>query len=98
MKAFGGVDVENHVVLTSPLVGDELSASRHGSFYPRVKSPRDPLYGKLGVSQSWLDDMEKRKSLALPVLELRPFCGPASGKSLYRLCYPGSYLRGMQVE
>jgi hypothetical protein len=36
-----------------------------------------------------LDDVEKRKFLTLPGLELRPFGGPARSQSLYRLSYPG---------
>jgi hypothetical protein len=37
-----------------------------------------------------LDDMEKRKFLLLPGLELRPLGRPARSHSLYRLCYPDS--------
>jgi hypothetical protein len=37
-----------------------------------------------------LDDVEKRKFLTLPGLELRPLCCPARSQSLYRLSYPGS--------
>jgi hypothetical protein len=37
-----------------------------------------------------LDDLEKRKFLTLPGLELRPFGRPAHSQSLYRLRYPGS--------
>jgi hypothetical protein len=33
-----------------------------------------------------LDDMEKRKFLTLPGLELRPLDRPARSQSLYRLC------------
>jgi hypothetical protein len=36
-----------------------------------------------------LDDVEKRKFLNLPGLELRPLGRPARSQSLYRLCYPG---------
>jgi hypothetical protein len=36
-----------------------------------------------------LDDMEKRKFLIIPGLELRPLRHPASSQSLYRLIYPG---------
>jgi hypothetical protein len=39
----------------------------------------------------YLDDMEKRKFLTLPGLELRPLSRPARGQSLYRLSYRGSY-------
>jgi hypothetical protein len=38
-----------------------------------------------------LDDMEKRKFLPLPRLELRPLGHPARSQSLYRLYYPGSH-------
>jgi hypothetical protein len=34
-----------------------------------------------------LDDVEKRKYLTLPELELRPFGRPARNQSLYRLRY-----------
>jgi hypothetical protein len=37
-----------------------------------------------------LDDVEKRKFLALPGLELLPLDHPARSQSLYRLRYPGS--------
>jgi hypothetical protein len=36
------------------------------------------------------DDVEKRKFLTLPGLELRPLGRPARSQSLYRLRYPGS--------
>jgi hypothetical protein len=36
------------------------------------------------------DDVEKRKSLTLPGLELRPFSRPSRSQSLYGLHYPGS--------
>jgi hypothetical protein len=35
-----------------------------------------------------LDDVEKRKFLALPLLELRPLGRPSRSQSLYRLRYP----------
>jgi hypothetical protein len=35
------------------------------------------------------DDVEKRKFLILPGLELRPLGRPARSQSLYRLRYPG---------
>jgi hypothetical protein len=38
-----------------------------------------------------LDDVEKRKFLPLPELELRPLARPARSQSLYRLRYPGSF-------
>jgi hypothetical protein len=38
-----------------------------------------------------LDDVEKRKFLTLPELELQPLCHPARSQSLYRLSFPGSH-------
>jgi hypothetical protein len=90
MKAYGGVDVYIHVFLTSVLVSDEWSASRPGRF---TRGERDP-----GTHWRWdwvdpracLDDVEKRKFLTLPGLEIRPLGCPARSQSLYRLSYPGS--------
>jgi hypothetical protein len=39
-----------------------------------------------------LDDVEKRKFLTLPGLELLPHGHPARRQSLYRLRYPGSHV------
>jgi hypothetical protein len=39
MKAYGGVDVQTHIFLTSALVGREWSVSRPGRFTPRERSP-----------------------------------------------------------
>jgi hypothetical protein len=45
------------------------------------------------------DNLEKRKFLTLPGLELRPLCRPAHSQSLYRLSYPGSkYVDGHSVS
>jgi hypothetical protein len=38
-----------------------------------------------------LNDLEKRKFLTLPGLELRHLIHPAHSQSLYRLRYPGSH-------
>jgi hypothetical protein len=40
-----------------------------------------------------LDDVEKRKFLTLPGLELRSIGRPARSQSLNRLLYPGPYLK-----
>jgi hypothetical protein len=37
-----------------------------------------------------LDDVEKRKFVTLPGLELQPLGRPVPSQSLYRLRYPGS--------
>jgi hypothetical protein len=48
-----------------------------------------PTGGWVGP-RTGLDDVEKRKFLPLPGLELRPLCRSARNKSLYRMCYPYS--------
>jgi hypothetical protein len=55
--------------------------------YPRRKSP---LVGGWVGHRAGLDDVEKRKFLTSPGLELRLLCRPARRQSLYRLSYPGS--------
>jgi hypothetical protein len=79
MKAYLGVDVKIHIFWTSAQAGGEWSASRPGRFNPGESSP-----------QTGLDDVDKRKFLTLPGLELRPLGRPARSRSLYRLSYPGS--------
>jgi hypothetical protein len=81
MKAYGGVDV----FLTSAVVGGGWSAPRPGRFTPGTHWMGgwvDPIAG--------LDDVEKRKILALPVLELRTPGRAARSQSLYRLSSSGS--------
>jgi hypothetical protein len=41
-------------------------------------------------SKAGLEDVEKRKFLTLPGLELQTLGHPARSQSLYRLSYPGS--------
>jgi hypothetical protein len=89
MEAYGRMDVEIHVFLTSALVGGEWSDSRPCRFTPRGKSSRCPLDRKLVGPQRRLDDVEQRKFLTLQALELRPLGRPARSQSLYRLRYPG---------
>jgi hypothetical protein len=59
--------------------------------YFREKSPQYPLNRRLGGPQTGFDDVEKRKILPLPGLELRLLRRPAYSQSLYRLRYPGSF-------
>jgi hypothetical protein len=85
MKAYGGVDVLIHIFLTLALAGVEWTASRPGRFTPSthwIGGWTNPIAG--------LDDVEKRKFLTLPRLELRPFGRPARSQSLYQLRYPDS--------
>jgi hypothetical protein len=85
MKACGGVDVHIHVFLTSALVGGEWSASRPGRFTPGKKTPITHWTGGWVGPTTGLDDVEKRKFLTVPGLELRPLGRPARSPSLYGL-------------
>jgi hypothetical protein len=90
MKAHGGVDVWYHIFLTSALVGGEWSASHPGRFTPGERDPGTHWIGGWVDPRAGLEDVEKRKFLTIPGLELQPFGRPASSQSLYRLRYPGS--------
>jgi hypothetical protein len=90
MNAYGGVDVETHVFLTSALVGSDLSVSHPGRFTLGETASDTLCIGGWVGPRFGLDDVEKRKFLTLPELELRPLGRPASSQSLYRLLYPGS--------
>jgi hypothetical protein len=79
------------VFVTSALVGDEWSASRPGRFSLGERAPRTHRKGGWVGPTTGLDDVEKRKFLTLPELELRPLGLPARSQLLYRLSYPGSY-------
>jgi hypothetical protein len=70
MKAYWGVDVEIHVVLTSALVGGEWSDSRPGLFNRGEKAPGTHWIEGLVDPRAGLDDVVKRKFLTLPGLEL----------------------------
>jgi hypothetical protein len=70
------VEVQIHIFLTSALVGGEWSASRPGRFTLGKRAPCTHWIGSL-------DDVEKRKFLTLPGLELRPLGRLAPSQSLY---------------
>jgi hypothetical protein len=91
MKAYGGVDLQTQVFLTSKLVGGEWSTSRPGRFTPGERAPGTHWIGGWVDRRAGLDDMETWKFLTLPGLELLPLGRPASSQSLYRLRYPGSF-------
>jgi hypothetical protein len=90
MKAYGGMDVQIRIFLTSALDGCEWSASRPGRFTPGGRAPGTHWIGGWVGPRAGLDYMEKRKFLTLPGLELRPLRRPARSQSLYRLSYSGS--------
>jgi hypothetical protein len=89
MKAYGEVDVQIHIFLTSALGGVEWSASRPGRFTPGERAPGTRWIGGWMDPRAGLDDLEKRKFLNLLGLELRPLSRPARSQSLYRLRCPG---------
>jgi hypothetical protein len=77
MTAYEGVDVLIHIFLTSALVGSECLASRPGRYIPDERAPGTHWIGGWLDHKAGLDDVEKRKFLTLPGLELRPFDRPA---------------------
>jgi hypothetical protein len=88
MKKYGGVAVYIHVFLTSALVG-EWSASRPGRLTPEERAPVTRWIGSRVGPKTGQDDMERRKILALPGLELQSHDRTACSQSLYRLRYLG---------
>jgi hypothetical protein len=84
MKTYGGVDVYIHVFLTSTIVEGEWSASHTSRFNPGERTPGAHFIGGWVGPRTGLDDVERRKILSLPGLELR-----ARSQSLDRLRYPG---------
>jgi hypothetical protein len=89
MKAYGGVDVEIHIFLTSALAGGQL----HG---PAALSPCTHCIAGWVHPRAGLDDAEKGKFLTVLELELRPLGSAALSQSLYRLRYHGSHLTHYQ--
>jgi hypothetical protein len=91
MKAYGGVDVQIHIFLTSALVGGEWSASRPGRYNPGKRAPGTHWIGGWVEPKAGLNNVN-RKFLILSGLDLRPFGRPARSQSLYRLHYPGVHI------
>jgi hypothetical protein len=98
MKAYEGVDVYIHIFLTSALAGGKWSASRADRFTPGERAPGTHWKGGWVNPRAGLDDVEKRKFLTLPGLELSFLGRPARSQSLYRLPYPGSQRNGELKE
>jgi hypothetical protein len=61
-----------------------------GQLHAYLRRKATDIRGWVGPRAS-LDDMEKRKFLTLPELELLLLSRPARSQSLYRLSYPSSY-------
>jgi hypothetical protein len=89
MKAYGGVDVQIHIFVTSAVAGGERLASRPGRFTPGERTRGTHWIGDCVGPRAGLDNVVKRKFLTLLGIGLRPLGHPACSQSLYRLCYPG---------
>jgi hypothetical protein len=72
-------------------VSDQLHAP--AALPPGERAPGTQWIGGWVDPRASLDDVEKRKFLTLPGLELRPLDRPARSQSLYRLSYIGSWGR-----
>jgi hypothetical protein len=83
------MDVYIHIFLISALIGGEWLVSRSCRFTPLERAPGTHSVGGWVNPRARLEDVEKRKFLTLPGLELRPLYLPARSQSLCRLHYPG---------
>jgi hypothetical protein len=63
------------------LAGGEWSVSRPGRFTPGERTPGTHWIGGWVDPRASLDDVEKRKFLTLPGLELRPLGRPSVASS-----------------
>jgi hypothetical protein len=70
MRVDEGVDVYIHIFFISALAGGEWSASRPGRFTPGKRTPSTLWIGGLVGPRNGLDDVEKRKFLTVPGLEI----------------------------
>jgi hypothetical protein len=77
MKAYGEWMYRSTFSLTSALVGGEWSTSLPGRFTPGERAPGTHWIGVWVDLRAGLDDLEKRKFLTLPGLELRLLGRPA---------------------
>jgi hypothetical protein len=88
---YEGVDVWIHIFLISALASRAWSASCPGRFNTGERTPATHWIGGWVDPRAGLNDVEKRKFLTLPGLELRSLGRPARSQSLYWLGYLGSY-------
>jgi hypothetical protein len=78
-------------------VGGEWSASRPSRFTPGERAPGTHWIGGWVDPRAGLEDVEERKFLIQPGLELQLLGCPSSSQSLYRIRYPGVTGRNRNV-
>jgi hypothetical protein len=93
MKAYGEVGIQIHVFSAVAVVRSEWSASRPGRFSPAEKTLSSLSIGGWLGPRTGVVEVERRKILPIPGLELRLLDRLAHSQSLYRLSYPGSLLK-----
>jgi hypothetical protein len=82
MKAYGGVDVQIHIFLTSALVGGDCQLHAPASFTPAERALGTHWIGGWVGPRAGLDDVEKKKFFTLLGLEIRSLGRPARSQSL----------------
>jgi hypothetical protein len=90
LKVYGGVEVQSHIFLISALAAGEWSASLPCRFTPGERAHGTHWIGGWVDTRAGPDDLQTRKFLTLPGLELRPLSRPARSESLYRLHFTSS--------
>jgi hypothetical protein len=83
MKAYGGVNIQIHIFLTSALAGGEWSVSLPCHFTPGERAPGTHWIGGWVNPRADMDNVGKRKFFTLLGLEHQPFGYPAHSQSLY---------------
>jgi hypothetical protein len=96
MKAYGGVEVQIHEILSSALDGDEWSASRNGRFTPRARAPGSHWVGGWMGLRAGLDTVVKIK-IPRPCRDSNPE-HPARSPALYHWAIPASTPPSAEVK
>jgi hypothetical protein len=101
METHVSVLIYGNEINQSAVVGGEWSASRPCHFTPGEKVPSTHWIGDWVGLRAGLGDMENRKCLNLPRIELRTLgCLAAHIQLLYLLHYPGSsvFSTGLKIK
>jgi hypothetical protein len=81
------------IFFTSALAGGEWPASRPGRFILKERITGTHWIGEWVDPRTGLNNVERRKFLTPPGLELRILGRPTHRQSLYRLCYSDKWSR-----